>query len=62
MAERLCLSGEVIQMIRGCASNGGIAANEEEAATGKPEAYRYVLRQSRIKVGGGRLRIESLDQ
>ena len=37
-------------MIRGCASNGGIAAIKKEAAAGKPEAYRRALRQSRINV------------
>jgi len=34
-------------MIRGCASNGGVAAIKKEAADGKPEAYRRVLRHSR---------------
>jgi hypothetical protein len=29
--------------------NGGGAANQEEADSGKPEAYRSVLRQSRIQ-------------
>jgi len=33
------------KIIRGCASNGGIAGKQKEAAAGKPEAYRRVLLQ-----------------
>ena len=36
----------IILIIRGYASNGGKAANLEEAVAGKPEAYRHVLRQA----------------
>jgi hypothetical protein len=47
MAERLFLSDERLIDIRGYASQRRRSRKSEEVASGKPEAYRHVLRQSR---------------